>query len=93
VTHGGTAIGFRAQHFADNIPLFSVEMIAHELAHVYQHATGRRLDIADAERDAEHLQQEWGFWCGPRRKASTTYAAHAIAAVFNAHKHAAEGSK
>jgi hypothetical protein len=44
-----------------------IELVVHELAHVYQHASQRATfdTPIECEADADHLQQQSGFWFGP----------------------------
>lgn len=35
-------------------------MVAHELAHGYQHASGSRAELEDPEKDVDRLLETWG---------------------------------
>lgn len=85
----GLEMAFDGRRFAHEYAPYAAETIAHELAHVYQHAHGRYAELAlthEVESDAERLQAEWGFWFGPASgRASRTHAANAFEATFDAH--------
>ena len=83
---GGFQIKFRADYIRDLAP-FAAELIAHELAHVYQHAAGHHTTLEQSEdreaveTDARRLTKQWGFYFGDRGHVSSQYAKKAIAAA------------
>jgi hypothetical protein len=85
VADHGMEVSFRGQYFARGFPPYAAETIAHELAHVYQLATGRYYALRDIEGDVERLLQQWQFWCGSHQRSSRAYAANAYAAALDAY--------
>jgi hypothetical protein len=84
VSHEGTEIAFDGPRLVEEFPPYATETIAHELAHVYQYAIGRRMDLIDAEADVDRLLREWQFWYGPLDCPSREYAANAVDASLEA---------
>ena len=61
VTRRGFAMHFGAELFDAMPPNVAADVIAHELAHVYEFARGVDDEPLDAELAADALMDEWGF--------------------------------
>jgi hypothetical protein len=59
----GTEIRFHAEHVADMPDAVLNVLVAHELAHVFQHATDRINDLGadEVENDVDVVLESWAF--------------------------------
>jgi hypothetical protein len=88
---GGLEMTFEARFINEWAPLVA-QLMAHELAHVFQHAAGyrERMTTRQCEADAHRLQAEWGFFFGRAGHVSAGQAANALAAGNEIEPHRAE---